>query len=189
MDQQTSATSGDKENDAAETATAAEVSDEKIAEWKTELSEIEEEIATLRQVLACKERRSAELKRLLGMNILKDITDGIKTVKETAVYQTVEDRVGKVAKVVSDAPIYQRTSSIIGGFTENIASTFGRMRRSESIRSMEEKVESVCENVLTKMMPSRSNSNRNLDEIVASNRSATASNVTSPTIPEDKPLP
>ena len=80
-------------------------SEAKIAEWKNELNEIEEEIATLRQVLACKERRCAELKRHLGVNIFKEISDGLKTVKETTVYQTVEDRVGKVAKVVSDAPL------------------------------------------------------------------------------------
>ena len=37
-------------------------------------------------------------------------------------------------------------------------------------------------------MPSRSNSNRNLDEVISNNRSGATSTVTSPTIPEGKPF-
>lgn len=58
--------------------------------WREELAQIEDEIATLRTVLASKMRRSAELKRNLGITILKEISDdinqGIKNVKESNVY-------------------------------------------------------------------------------------------------------
>ncbi|VEN44866.1 unnamed protein product [Callosobruchus maculatus] len=54
--------------------------------WKEELAQIEDEIATLRTVLASKMRRSAELKRNLGITVWKevseDINQGIKNVKE-----------------------------------------------------------------------------------------------------------
>ncbi|VEN35974.1 unnamed protein product, partial [Callosobruchus maculatus] len=57
--------------------------------WKEELAQIEDEIATLRTVLASKMRRSAELKRNLGITVWKevseDINQGIKNVKESNV--------------------------------------------------------------------------------------------------------
>lgn len=57
--------------------------------WKEELAQIEDEIATLRTVLAAKMRRSAELKRNLGITVWKEVSDdinqGIKNVKESNV--------------------------------------------------------------------------------------------------------
>ncbi|KAH0814879.1 hypothetical protein GEV33_007911 [Tenebrio molitor] len=156
--------------------------------WNEELAQIEDEIATLRTVLASKMRRSAELKRNLGITVWKevseDINQGIKNVKESNVYQTVETKVGQVTKAVTDAPIYQKTTSIIGGITGNITNKIGQMRHSESFRSIEEKVGSAYENVKTKVA-SRSNSQQSLDE---AGRSRSGSVVTSPTIAEEKPL-
>ncbi|CAH1974639.1 unnamed protein product [Acanthoscelides obtectus] len=156
--------------------------------WKEELVQVEDEIATLRTVLASKMRRSAELKRNLGITVWKevseDINQGIKNVKESNVYQTVESKVGQVTKAVTDAPIYQRTTSLIGGITGNITNKIGQMRHSESFRSIEERVGSAYENVKTKVV-SRSNSQQSLDEAA---RSRSSSVVTSPTIPEEKPV-
>lgn len=57
--------------------------------WKEELAQIEDEIATLRTVLASKMRRSAELKRNLGITVWKELSEdmnqGIKNVKESNV--------------------------------------------------------------------------------------------------------
>lgn len=62
---------------------------EKERQWREELAQIEDEIATLRTVLASKIRRSAELKRNLGITVWKevseDINQGIKNVKESNV--------------------------------------------------------------------------------------------------------
>lgn len=59
------------------------------ADWKDELIQIEEEIATLRAVLTAKMRRSAELKRNLGITVWKELSDdmnqGLKNVKESNV--------------------------------------------------------------------------------------------------------
>ncbi|XP_050504177.1 uncharacterized protein F13E6.1 isoform X5 [Diabrotica virgifera virgifera] len=164
--------------------------------WKEELATIEDEISTLRTVLASKMRRSAELKRNLGITVWKEVTDdinqGIKNVKESNVYQTVETKVGQVTKAVTDAPIYQKTSSLLGGITGNITNKIGQMRHSESFKSFEEKVGSAYENVKGNVVTfyetkvaSRSGSQHSLDE---AGRSRSGSTVTSPTIPEDKPL-
>ncbi|KAJ8965179.1 hypothetical protein NQ314_004322 [Rhamnusium bicolor] len=156
--------------------------------WREELAQVEDEIATLRTVLASKIRRSGELKRNLGITVWREVSDdinqGIKNVKESNVYQTVETKVGQVTKAVTDAPIYQKTTSIIGGITGNITNKIGQMRHSDSFRSIEERVGSAYENVKTKVV-SRSNSQQSLDEAA---RSRSGSVVASPTIPEEKPL-
>ncbi|KAK9869911.1 hypothetical protein WA026_003627 [Henosepilachna vigintioctopunctata] len=146
--------------------------------WKDELAQVEDEIATLRTVLAAKLRKSAELKRNLGITVWKEVSDdinqGIKNVKESNVYQTVETKVGQVTKAVTEAPIYQKTTSLFGGITSNISNKLGQMKQSDSFRSIEEKVGSAYENV------------KSLSEEVARSRSGSV--VTSPTIPEEKPL-
>lgn len=62
---------------------------QKEAEWKAELNQIEEEIATLRAVLTAKLKISAELKRNLGITVWKelseDVNQGLKNVKESNV--------------------------------------------------------------------------------------------------------
>lgn len=62
---------------------------EKERQWREELAQIEDEIATLRTVLASKMKRSAELKRNLGITVWKEVSDdinqGLKNVKESNV--------------------------------------------------------------------------------------------------------
>lgn len=57
--------------------------------WQAELSQVEDEIATLRTVLASKVRRSNELKKKLGITVWKELTEdvnqGLKNVKESNV--------------------------------------------------------------------------------------------------------
>uniref|UniRef100_A0A1B0DQZ0 Tumor protein D54 n=1 Tax=Phlebotomus papatasi TaxID=29031 RepID=A0A1B0DQZ0_PHLPP len=128
------------------------------AEWSQELSRVEEEITTLRTVLASKVRHSSELKRKLGITVWKEITDdlnqGVKNVKESNVYQTVETKVGSLTKAVQDAPIYQKTENVFKSTAEKTSSLFGglsskisQMKNSESFKSFEERVGSAYENV------------------------------------------
>lgn len=62
---------------------------EKETQWREELAQIEDEISTLRTVLASKMKQSAELKRNLGITVWKevseDINQGLKNVKESNV--------------------------------------------------------------------------------------------------------
>ncbi|XP_063395288.1 tumor protein D54 isoform X1 [Cydia fagiglandana] len=172
------------------------------AEWSRELARVDDEIATLRTVLNSKMRQSSELKRKLGITVWKEITEdvnqGFKNVKESQVYQSIETRVAALTQAVTEAPIYQKTESVIkstaekttsilGGITAGVSTKLGQMRNSESFRSIEERVGSAYENVKGKVA-SRSNSTQSFDEALR-DASRAASGATSPTIPEHKPLP
>lgn len=66
-----------------------EEQEQQRAAWRAELAQVEDEIATLRTVLASKMRRGAELKNFLGITVWKEISNdmnqGIKNVKESNV--------------------------------------------------------------------------------------------------------
>lgn len=157
------------------------------AEWSAELAKVEEEIQTLRHVLASKVRVAQELKRKLGISVWKELTDdvnqGLKNVKESHVFQKTESVFKSTA---------EKTSSILGGFGSGISMKLGQMRNSDSFRSLEERVGSAYENVKTKVVPSRSNSTQSFDEALreseAMRRASAGPTATSPTIPEDKLL-
>ncbi|KOC65457.1 Tumor protein D54 [Habropoda laboriosa] len=132
------------------------------AEWNAELAKVEEEIQTLRHVLANKIRVSQELKRKLGISVWKEITDdmnqGLKNVKESQVYQNVGEKLGQFTKAVSENTLFQKTesvfkstaektTSILGGFGSGLSMKLGQMRNSDSFRSLEERVGSAYENV------------------------------------------
>lgn len=138
-------------------------------EWRAELDQIEDEISTLRSVLAAKMRMSSELKRKLGITTWKEISDDVN----------------QGLKNVKDSTVYQKTTSLIGGITGGISNKLGQIRHSESFKSIEEKASTAIENVKIKVA-SRSSSQQSLNEDAAKSR--TGSIVTSPTIAEDKSL-
>ncbi|XP_073812754.1 uncharacterized protein isoform X3 [Musca autumnalis] len=123
-------------------ALTVEEQERQRAEWSQELARVEEEINTLRTVLASKTRHASELKRKLGITVWKEITDdmnhGIKSVKESSVFQRTES----VLKTTSE-----KTASVFGSITSGISSKFSQMKNSDSMRSIEEKVGSAYENV------------------------------------------
>jgi len=161
---------------------SVEEQDRLRAEWSQELSRVEEEITTLRTVLASKVRHAGELKRKLGITVWKEISDdmnqGIKTVKESTVYQKTESALKTTA---------EKTSSIFGGITSGLTSRLSQMKKSDSYKSLEEKVGNAYENVKGKVTtPSRSGSMNSFDD---SHNGRNSSGLQSPTIPEDKVLP
>ncbi|XP_012276876.1 tumor protein D54 isoform X1 [Orussus abietinus] len=176
-------------------------------EWSDELAKVEEEIQTLRHVLANKVRVSQDLKRKLGITVWKelseDVNQGLRNVKESQVCQNVGQKFSHFTKAVSENSLFQKTesvfkttaektTSILGGFGSGISMKLGQMRNSDSFRSLEEKVGSAYENVKTKVVPSRSNSAQSFDEALreseGARRVSSGLSATSPTIPEDKLL-
>jgi len=157
-------------------ALSTEEQEKQRAEWSQELARVEEEINTLRTVLASKVRHASDLKRKLGITVWREITDdvnqGLKNVKESTVYQRTESVLKSTA---------EKTSSIFGGITSGISNKFSQIKNSESMKSIESSVGSAYENVKTKVTTSRSGS-------VSSFNDDNNSRVTSPTIPEEKPL-
>ncbi|XP_038120659.1 tumor protein D52 isoform X4 [Culex quinquefasciatus] len=151
------------------------------AEWSQELARVEEEITTLRTVLQSKIRHAGELKRKLGITVWKEITDdmsqGIKNVKESNVYQKTETAIKTTAG---------KTTSVLGGFTSKLTGKISEMKQSDSFRSFEERVGSAYENVRSKVS-SRSSSVQSLSDLQNDER---RSSVTTPTaIPEEKTVP
>ncbi|KAL9913832.1 tumor protein D52 isoform X4 [Glossina fuscipes] len=155
-------------------ALTVEEQEKQRAEWSQELARVEEEINTLRTVLASKTRHASDLKRKLGITVWKEITDdmnqGLKSVKESSVFQRTES----VLKSTSE-----KTASVFGSITSGISSKFTQMKNSESMRSIEEKVGSAYENVKTKVSTSRSGSVSSFNEGLNDNN--TTSGLNSPT--------
>lgn len=152
-------------------------------EWRSELAKVEDEISTLRLVLADKVKRSQELKRKLGFSVWRELTDdvsqGLRNVKESNVYQKTESVVKATA---------EKTTSILGGLGSGITMKLGQLKNSESFRSLEEKVGSAYENVKTKVSTSRSSSMQSFDEALRETEYKKGSTATTPTIPEDRPI-
>ncbi|XP_069352328.1 tumor protein D54 isoform X10 [Eulemur rufifrons] len=80
-------------------------------ELRAELTKVEEEIVTLRQVLAAKERHCGELKRRLGLSALGGLKQNLSrswhdvqvSNANSATFKSFEDRVGTIkSKVVGD---------------------------------------------------------------------------------------
>ncbi|XP_046446828.1 tumor protein D54-like isoform X1 [Daphnia pulex] len=151
----------------------------KKEEWRKELAEVEYEIQTMRQVLTSKLRKSSELKRKLGITawgeFSNDISQGLRNVKETSTFQTIEEKVEEVSKAISSAPLYQKTetalkttaektTTFLGGITGGLSAKIGAVKNSDTFRSMEERVGSVYTNVKSKVVTSRSSSSHELDE-------------------------
>jgi len=147
---------------------SVEEQDIRREEWKRELTEIEYEVQTMRQVLAAKVKKSQELKRKLGITAWRelqdDISQGLRNVKENPTFQSFEEKVEEVSKAITSAPLYQKTAegvkagaektgSMFGGFTANLSAKIGAIKESETFRSLEEKVGSAYTNVKVRLAP------------------------------------
>ncbi|XP_017837350.2 tumor protein D52 isoform X2 [Drosophila busckii] len=174
-------------------ALTVEEKEQRRAEWSQELARVEEEINTLRTVLASKTRHASDLKRKLGITVWKELTDdvnqGVKNLKESHVYQSMEQSVGSLSKAVHEAPLFQRTESVLKTTGEKTASVFStitggitsklsQMKNSDSMRSIEASVGSAYENVKTKVT-SRSGSVSSFPDALDENN--TSSGMNSPT--------
>ncbi|XP_051758339.1 tpd52 like 2a isoform X7 [Ctenopharyngodon idella] len=130
------------------------LTEEEAEEIQVELTKVDDEIQTLRQVLMAKERHAAELKRRLGISplseIKQNITKGWHDVQCSNAYLTASATLEDIGR--SDA--YKRTQETLsqaGQMTSAAFSTvgsairnrFGEMRNSPSFKTFEDKVENM----------------------------------------------
>ncbi|XP_037507379.1 tumor protein D52 isoform X7 [Rhipicephalus sanguineus] len=112
------------------------------AALRDELAQVEEEIQSLRTVLAAKVARSQELKRQLGISVWKELKDdmeqGIKNIQDTAAYQ-------KTSATIKTAG--EKTTTALGSLSASVSKKLGEMKNSTAFKSVEEKVGSVYTNV------------------------------------------
>lgn len=153
-------------------------------EWRNELAKTEEEIQTLRQVLASHLKRSQDLKRKLGISVWKEFRDdmeqGLKNVRESNAYQ----KTNLALKSASE-----KTTTVLGSLGANVSKKLGDVKNSTAFRSFEEKVGSAYTN--TKVGGSRSSSMQNFEEVLEGAdgvKSTGPTPATTPAIPEEKPL-
>ncbi|KAI1892832.1 hypothetical protein AGOR_G00137580 [Albula goreensis] len=130
------------------------LTEEEAEELRTELTKVEEEIHTLRQVLSAKEKHSYELKRKLGLSPLNEfkqnITKSWQDVQTSNAYlsasATLEDisqseAYKKTQETLSQAG--QKTSAALSTMGTAISKKLGDMRNSPTFKSFEDKVGNI----------------------------------------------
>ncbi|XP_020831865.1 tumor protein D52 isoform X3 [Phascolarctos cinereus] len=125
--------------DAAATISAAEtLSEEEQEELRKELAKVEEEIQTLSQVLAAKEKHLAEIKRKLGINSLQELRQNIargwQDVTATSAYKKTSETLSQAGQKASAA--FSSVGSVITKKLEDV-------KNSPTFKSFEEKVENL----------------------------------------------
>ncbi|XP_062897420.1 tpd52 like 2b isoform X4 [Mobula hypostoma] len=131
------------------------LSEVETEELKRELSKVEDEIATLRQVLAAKEKHASEIKRKLGLtpfNELKqNLTKSWQDVQASNAYKGTSEKVEDLNKKITQSEVYKKTqatlstagsktSSAISSVGSVLSRTLGEIKESPTFKSFEESV-------------------------------------------------
>ncbi|XP_055120944.1 tumor protein D54 isoform X2 [Symphalangus syndactylus] len=101
-------------------------------ELRAELTKVEEEIVTLRQVLAAKERHCGELKRRLGLSTLGELKQNLSRswhdVQVSNAYVKTSEKLGEWNEKVTQSDLYKKTQETLsqaGQKTSAALSTVG----------------------------------------------------------------
>ncbi|XP_023248676.1 tumor protein D54 isoform X9 [Seriola lalandi dorsalis] len=127
------------------------LTEEEAEELRTELTKVEEEINTLRQVLSAKERHATDLKRKLGLSPLNELRQNLtkswQDVQTSNAYlsasATLDDithseAYKKTQETLSQAG--QKTSAALTTVGTAITRRLGDMRNSATFKSFEDKM-------------------------------------------------
>lgn len=154
-------------------------------ELRAELTKVEEEIVTLRQVLAAKERHCGELKRKLGLSTLEGLKQNLSRswhdMQVSNAYMKTSEKLGEWNEKVTQSDLYkktqetlsqagQKTSAALSTMGSAISRKLGDMRNSATFKSFEDRVGTIK----SKVVGGRENGGDNLP---------------SPTGSGDRPLP
>ncbi|XP_078543238.1 tumor protein D52 isoform X2 [Lissotriton helveticus] len=125
-------------DDAFKQNTPETLSEEEQEELRKELEKVEDEINTLSQVLAAKEKHLAEIKRKLGVTALtelkQNISKGLQDVASTTVYK-------KTSETLSQAG--QKASAAFSSVGTAITKKLEDVKNSPTFKSFEETVETL----------------------------------------------
>ncbi|KAM3872257.1 tpd52 like 2b [Diretmus argenteus] len=101
------------------------LTEEEAEELRGELSKVEEEINTLRQVLSAKEKHAVELKRKLGLSPLNElkqnITKGWQDVQTSNAYVRTTEKLGAWNERVTSSDLYLSASATLDDITHSEA--------------------------------------------------------------------
>ncbi|KAK2890276.1 tumor protein D53 isoform X4 [Channa argus] len=122
------------------------MTEEEREEIQQEMTKLEEEINTLKQVLSSKEKLHAELKQKLGINPLSEIKNNFSKGWQDMQSSTAYKRTSETLSTAG-----QRTSAAFSTLGSVITRRLEDMRNSPSFKSFEEKVESTVSTIKTKV--------------------------------------
>lgn len=158
---------------AARTATPEGLSAAEEEELRAEIAKVEEEIGTLRQVLAAKERHCGELKRKLGLTPLDGLKQNLSKswhdVQVSNAYVRTSEKLGEWNDKVTQSDFYkktqetlsqagQKTSAALSNVGSVISRKLGDMRNSATFKSFEDRVGTIK----SRVVGSRENSTEGL---------------------------
>ncbi|XP_034445746.1 tpd52 like 2b isoform X8 [Hippoglossus hippoglossus] len=126
------------------------LTEEEAEELRTELTKVEEEINTLRQVLSAKERHAAELKRKLGLSPLNELkqnlTKGWQDVQTSNAYKKTQETLSQAGQKTSAAistvgtAISRRLGDMSSNYSIRHSISMPAMRNSATFKSFEDKM-------------------------------------------------
>ncbi|XP_043931120.1 tumor protein D53 isoform X2 [Protopterus annectens] len=159
------------------------ISDEEREELKTELAKLEDEILTLRQVLAAKEKHLVEIKQKLGVNTLNELkqnfSKGWHDMQTMTAYKKTQETLSHAG---------QKATAALSNVGSAITKKFGDMRNSPTFKSFEEKMENTVTTFKTKVGGNNS-SGGSFEEVLTSTAHASAQDSSAGTrLPEDEDL-
>lgn len=132
-----------------QTAPSTALTEEEQEELRNELTKVEEEIQTLSQVLASKEKQVAEIKRKLGITPLNELRQNLskswQEVTTSTAYRRTSETLSQAGQKATAA--FTSVGSAISRKLEDVRST-------PTFKSFEERVE----NIKTKISPTPSTS-------------------------------
>ncbi|XP_060548190.1 tumor protein D53 isoform X5 [Pantherophis guttatus] len=141
------------------------ISEEEREELKVEVIKLEDEIATLRQVLAAKEKHLVEIKQKLGLNLMNELKQNFSKswhdVQTTTAYKKTQETltqagqkataaISNVGTVISKKFGDMRSQSL-GRYSIRHSMSMPAMRNSPTFKSFEEKVETTVTSIKTKV--------------------------------------
>ncbi|PKK25102.1 tumor protein D52-like 2 [Columba livia] len=132
-------------------------------ELRSELAKVEEEIGTLRQVLAAKERHCGELKRKLGLTPLDGLKQNLSKswhdVQVSNAYVKTSEKLGEWNDKVTQSDFYkktqetlsqagQKTSAALSNVGTVMSCRLGGIRNSATFKSFEDRVGTIKSRVV-----------------------------------------
>ncbi|XP_044147438.1 tumor protein D53 isoform X2 [Bufo gargarizans] len=144
------------------------ISEEEKEELKNELTKLEDEIVTLRQVLAAKEKHLADIKHKLGVSVMNELKQnfsrGWHDVQTHSAYKKTQETLSQAG---------MKASAAITNVGSAIGKKLGDMRNSPTFKSFEERVENTVTTLKAKV-GSTNQTQGSFEEVLSSTAHASA---------------
>lgn len=133
---------------------SAEEQEKQREEWKAELAKTEEEILTLKQVLASKERHAQGLKRRLGITqwreFSEDMQQGLKNIQESVAYKKTAETLNTAKEKTSGWMTTVTHSQAFSSMSERVGSAFGAAKSKVSASLSQQNFQDIMKSDGTK---------------------------------------